>query len=263
MILTRRVALNGIWLDELDERIVVTGIKPADADENISTTDAAAGYGSRITGRGRTMLDVIVTFKLMINGRYGDGMLQASQLLERVNAWASNGGILTAAHKPDRRISVILAQAPGEDDLFQFGKKEYQITFRAYGVPYWEQETVRSVTFGGGSASGSNAIMVDGSAPTQVDVSLTNTSGMTINNATITVGGNTMYFENLGLGGGETLTIGHSDGLIRIRIGSRSAMQMRTDSSANDFRVNPGGNGVWFSAQRACRMTVSWRGRYL
>lgn len=263
MILTRRVALNGIWLDELDERIVVTGIHSADADENIATTDAAAGFGSRITGRGRTMLDVTVTFQMMINGRYGDGMQQASQLLERVNAWAKDGGILTAAHRPDRRISVTLAQAPGEDDLFQFGKKDFTITFRAYGIPYWEQETVRSVTFGGGNASGSNAIQIDGSAPTQADVSLANTSGMTINNATIHVGGKSMSFENLGLGGGETLTVDHVDGLIRIRIGSRSAMQMRTDTSADDFRVNPGGNGVWFSAQRACRMTVSWRGRYL
>lgn len=263
MILKRRVALNGLWLDEIDERIVVTGIKPSDANENITTTEAAGGYGSRITGRGRTMLDVIVSFQLMINGRYGDGMQQAAELLEKVNAWARNGGWLTAAHKPDRRISVMLAQAPGEDDVFGFGKKEYQLTFRAYGVPYWEQEQERSVTFGGGNSSGSNGISVDGSAQTQADVVLTNTSGMTINNATIHVGGKSMSFENLGLGGGESLTVDHSDGLVRIRIGGRSAMQMRTSSSADDFMINPGGNAVWFSAQRACRMTVSWRGRYL
>ena len=58
------------------------------------------------------------------------------------------------------------------------------------------------------------------------------------------------------------------DGLLRIRIRSaggayRSVMALRSISSADDFRVKPGTHGCSYSAQRACRMTVSWRARYL
>ena len=262
MQLTRRVALNGLWLDEVDPRICISGVEPGDGKETITSVDAAAGYGQRITNRRRNTLDIVIKFQLLQRGRIVENLQARAELLEKVNAWARNGGWMTLNYKPDRRVNVILAQAPGEGSLWDY-TKEFTLTFRAYSVPYWEQETERSVTFGGGSASGSSAIQVEGSAQTQADVYLTNTSGMTINNATIYVGGNTMYFENLGLGGGETLTIDHSDGLVRIRIGGRSAMQMRTSSSANDFKVSPGGNGVGFSAQRACRMSVRWRGRYL
>jgi hypothetical protein len=90
---------------------------------------------------------------------------------------------------------------------------------------------------------------------------------MTIQNATVSIGGKAMTFTNLGLGGSEALVIDHADGLLRIRIRSgssyRSAMAMRTVTSANDFMIAPGSRDCSYSANRACRMTVSWRARYL
>jgi len=270
MELKRRVALNGEQLDGVHAAVVIRSVEPADGKESISAVSAAAGYGQRITGYRRENVDMVVKFA--INIRKND-MERRAAVLEAVNAWAAQaarergGAYLTVNYKPDRRLHVVLAQAPGEGSLWDW-TKDFTITFRAYGVPYWEQETARSVVCGGSTNSGNTNMTVDGSAGTQADVQILNTSGMTISTVTATVNGQTMTFNNIGLGGNETLVIDHNDGLVRIRIRSaggayRSVMDKRSSSSANDFRVMPGTCNCSFTAQRACRMTVSWRARFL
>ena len=264
MICARRAALNNVFLDEVHEKIVIHGIEPSDGKETISATSAASGYGQRVTGARRDTLDITITFAIDI---HKDDMPGRSEALEAANAWAAiarDGAWLTLNYKPNRRIRVKLAQAPGEGSLWDYSK-DFTITFRAYGLPYWEEEVANSVTFGGGAASGSGTAQISGSALTQCDVELANMSGMTINNCTLSVGNKTMTFSSLGLGNGEALIVDHNDGLVRIRIrngGSyRSAMANR--AGANDFMIAPGNNGCSFSADRACRMTVSWRSRFL
>ena len=263
MILKRRVALNGVWLDEVDSRIVISGIEPGDGKENISATDTASGFGQRITRNQRSMLDVVIKFKLYEHGKTVAALSERALLLEKVNAWAQNGGYLTVNYKANRRLKVILAQAPGEGSLWDY-TKEFAMTFRAYTVPYWEDDNAQSIQMNS-TAQASWMINVGGSAETQCDVSIQNISGMQINSMTVNIGGNSMSFSNLGLNNGETLYIGHDDGLLRIRIQSgttlRSAMAAR--DGANDFKVLPGQRTCSFTAQRACRVIVSWRARYL
>ena len=264
MLLTRRVALNGVWLDELDSRIVINGIEPGEGRENIGATETAGGFGQRITFNRRSTVDIVVRFSLLQHGKSEAGMIERSQLLERVIAWARPGGYLTLNYKPDRRLSVVLVQAPGEGSMREFAK-EFTLTFRAYTVPFWEQETAQSAQLSAGAMTGGRLVVVDGSADTQFDAEVVNVSGMTVNDVTINIGNKTMVFSNLGLAGGETLLVDHLDGLVRIRIrrpGSyRSAMAYR--SGADDFLVSPGSQNCTFSASRACRVTVSWRARYL
>lgn len=268
MKLTRRVALNGKQLDTVDDRIVISSVEPADGRENISAVDAASGYGQRVTGNRRSTLDMVVKFRILEHGHTKNGLQGRAEVLEKVNAWAADGGVLTVNYKPERRLNVILAQAPGEGSLWDY-TKEFTITFRAYAIPYWEQENANSIVIGGSAATGSGTAVIDGSAKTQVNAQLYNNSGKEINTATVKVGSNTMEFSALALAGGETLVIDHtSNGLVRIRIrntvgGYRSAMAARSTSSANDFMVSPGNTACSFTAQRACRLTVSWRARYL
>ena len=268
MQLNRRVALNGIWLDELDYRIVISGVEPSDGKENISAVDAAAGFGQRITSNRRSTLDIVVRFRLLERGRTPEGMQARAELLEKVNTWAAGGGWLTVNYKPDRRLRVILAQAPGEGGMWDFSK-EFTLTFRAYGIPYWEKETPVSQTTAGNYMSGSGVLSVEGSAKTQANVELRNMSGMNVASASMTIAGKTMTFSGLGLGANETLVVDHSDdGLVRIRIrtagGSyRSAMALRSADSADDYVISPGQSSFSYTSQRSCRMTVSWRARFL
>ena len=265
MILNRRAALNGVWLDELDNRIVISGIEPGDGKDNITASDSAAGYGQRFIGNRRSTLDVSIRFKLLQRSRTEVNMAERAALIEKVNAWAKDGGVLTVNYKPNRRMNVVLVQAPGEGSLWDY-TKEYAITFRAYAIPYWEDEAANEAMIGGSTQTGSGTCTIEGSAKTQADVILENMSGAQINGCTVSVGGKTMTFSTAILAADEALVIDHKDGLVRIRIRDannayRSAMALREGS--DDFMVAPGACDLSYSAQRACRMTVNWRNRYL
>lgn len=262
MQLAHRAALNGVQLDEIDPRIIIKGIEGGAGKETVSTAGLGAGDGSRITGRRRDSIEVAVRFSMNIRR---NALSERAAVLEAVNAWAAKCGWLTINYKPDRRLLVDEAVTPGEGDLWK-RLSEYTITFRAHAVPYWqaESETGGSTGIGG---SGSGSFQAPGSAETVADAKLENMSGATINTASITIGGKTMSFTGLGLGGGKSLVIDHiiADGIpvVRIRAGIVSAMAKRTDGSADDFCIRPGTVGFSFSAQRACRLTVSCRGRFV
>lgn len=262
MVLSRRVSLNGAELDEIDPRIVITGIDEAEGNETADTAETAAGDGMRVTRKRRNFLDVTVRFAMDIHKKE---LQERSELLERVNRWAANGGTLRVNYKPERKILVALQKAPGAGDLFRW-TNDYAIVFRAFQVPYWVDET--SVTVSSSvTAGGSFQIEVGGSAETVADFTVENRSGKAINSVSLQIGGNAMQLsaENL-LPAGQTITIDHPENLrgpsvIRIRNGNGSIMKYRT--GANDFYCRPGTNTVTFSAQRAVRVTAMVRGRYL
>lgn len=259
MICAHRAALDGIQMDEIDPAIVIQRIEEAAPKETIQTAALAMG-GSRITQKRRESLDVVVRFAIDVRKRE---MARREEIIEKVNAWAMRGGILTISQRPERRIRVILAAAANTGDPWDW-TANYSLTFRALGVPYWEQASPTTGTTGIGTG-GSAAIPAEGSAQTVADVTIANMSGAAISTVSVTVGGQNMSFTDLGLGGGEKLVIDHDgQGYLRIRIqgtgGWRSAMARRT--GADDFFVAPGSVQAAFSAQRACQMTVSIRGRY-
>ena len=260
MIMKRRVALNGVELDSLDERIVISGIDEAAGKDSITAVGSAAGCGQRITGQKRDTLDVTVKFMMAIRS---DDMAAREELLEAVNGWAAEGGWLTVDHRPGRRLMVVLAPAPGSGDMFSWAN-EFTVVFRAYSVPYWtDSEATTAVSKN--ASSGSVSIEVPGNTKTVADIKIENMSGQAINNITVNVDGNEMVFKNLGMGGTAKMTLDHVQqaGLFyfRARIGSTSVMAKRT--GANDFYARPGSRTVTFSADRAVRVTASVRGRYL
>lgn len=263
MILSRRIALNGVQLDEVDERILIQSINAGAGKENAGAVAIGRG-GSRFTGRKRESTDTTVEFSIPIDM---DNMAARTEVFEKVAAWAAGGGWITTSEKPNRRIYGELAQFPAAGDMYEWTSR-YTITFRSYGVPYWEENDpvmayTEDVQTGGG------ILTVNGSAETQADVKLENKSGMEISTASITIGGKTMDFTSLGLMGDEALMIDHNhEGVLRIRIrdaggGVRSAMSKRSRESADDFFLKPGTHEYHFTAQRACRVTISVRGRFL
>lgn len=266
MRLTRRVALDYRELDELDPRILIQGVEPGAGKDTIGTVSLWGGTGSRVTGRHRDSLDVTVKFSLDIKR---DRYWERSEVFERIMTWASGGGWLTLSQKPGRRLRVVAAQLPSEGDPLEWTNR-FSITFRAYGVPYW-QDTQVTRTGSTGSASESLTLEVGGNTDTAAEAAITNTSGSTINALTLTAGGSTMAFSSLGLADGETLHIDHDDDgrrcVLRIRIESsggtfRSAMDKRTPQSSDDLSVLPGENAVTLSAGGAVTLRVWCHGRY-
>jgi hypothetical protein len=263
MILRHRVALDGAQLDELDERILVLGASDGAAKETVSAVNRFGGAGQRVTSRHRESLDVAVRFGLRIKPR---DMAGRSALFEKVAAWAAGGGWLTLSQKPNRCLHVTRAQLPAAGDPADWNA-EYTLTFTAYGVPYWQQQTPTALSVGS-TRSATRTLEVPGSADTSLNVSFKNLSGMEIATASIAARSSRFDLENLKLAANETLLIDHDDeGLLRIRIqgtgGFRSALACRTGQSDNDLTVSPGANTVRFTAQRAGQLAISCYGRYV
>lgn len=261
MVFSHRVALNGVELDEIDSRIIVQGIEEAAGKDQISAVSRFGGTGQRITNRHRDSLDVTVRFS--IHAKSGD-MATRNEIFEKVNAWAAAGGWLTINYKPDRRLRVIRAQAPAAGDQWKW-TNVYSIVFRAYGVPFWQQDPPGRLTASGSSIA--RQLGVAGSAETVLEATFKNTSGAVCNTLTIQAGDSTMAFTALGLANNEMLIIDHTeDGLLRIRIqnGSnyRSAMSSRTPESSDDMYVSPGTVSVILTAQRTGSLTITCSGRY-
>lgn len=258
MQLLHRAALNGVQLDELDNRIIIKGIEEGAGKESVSSVSLGATDGTRITGKRRDAVEVQVRFSLNIRR---DDLQSRSDLFEAINAWAVKGGYLTVNYKAGRRLYCDEVTLPGAGDQYK-RTNEYTITFKAHAIPYWQQDPAQSAQTGTGTAA-SGAITAIGSARSVADVELKNMSGANINTATITVNGYQMSFTNLGMGANETLKISHNDkGVLSIKVGTRSMMGKRSEGSADDLFVDPGNNSFSFSAQRACRMTISCRGRF-
>ena len=265
MILSKRVSLNNIWLDELSNRIVITGIEEAAGKDTLNTTAAAGWMGTRITQQRRDTLDVTVRFRILAEKR----MMQTREtILEKVNEWAStnSGGWLRVGHKENRRLQVVLVQTAAMGDPWNW-TNEYTIVFRAFSVPYWEFDGAVPQWSYNVSASGTGSISIGGNAPTQLSVIVTNKSGKTINSVSITIGSKTIAFTGLGLLANQQLIIGYTRSaevcVPFFRIGSTSVMAARTPTSADEFDMTPGTKTVRWTAERAVQVQIAFTERYL
>lgn len=267
MRLAHRVKLGGVHLDSIDPRIIIKGVDGGAGKDTVTAVATGAGDGTRITGKRRESVEVQVRFSMNIRR---DVIEERAEVLEAVNAWAVQGGWLEINYKPNRRLYVDEIVTPGEGDLWK-RLSEYTITFRARAVPYWQEKDEVSVTTKTSSGT-SGVIAVAGSAKTAMNAELLNMSGKKIDQATITIGGKSMSFTTLGMNADESLVIDHSitkgKNVIRIRIrntaGSyRSVLKYRTEGSADEFLADPGDCAFSFTAQRACRLTVKCRGRFV
>ena len=254
MQMQHRVALDGVWLDEVDSRIIIQKIETSDGKESINITSLAGSSGSRVSSPPhRDSLDILVKFAIRVKKKE---MAEREMILEKVNAWAFAGGWLTVNYKSNRRIRVFRAQAAGAGDPWEW-TKQYQIVFRACGVPYWQEDqpetlsraNVSDETFQFGQSGSENGVL---------DVSFQNTSGSTINTFSLSTNDSSMEFSALGLANNEMLVIDHDDNgkrcNLRIRIKStagvyRSALGKRTNGSSDDrtiihqIQIHAGGSG--------------------
>lgn len=268
MITSRRVSLNGGPLDQVDERIVIQAIEESAGKDSITAVSRGFGNGQRVTGRRRDYLDVTVRFGIL--AKY-DEMAAREEVLEAANTWAAKGGYLTVDHKPDRRIrKAELVSAPGAGNIRNW-TADFSMVLRAYGIPYWEAKTPATwIGAAAGSGGTGTYLEVPGNTETEADMLIENMSGQRVEYVNIRAGSSVMSFSDLALAAGEALAIDHDDdGILRIRIrnaaktGYRSAMLSRSPGSADDLTVKPGNIYFSMSAQRACRPTVTVRGRWL
>ena len=258
MILSRRAAMNGQYLDELHERIVIRGIDLGEIGNTVSTTTRMGGAGQRITGDHYDTLEVTVTFAIFVPQ---DELITRRQIYEDACKWALQGGWLTISYMPDRRLWVDKVQISGAGELRNWNG-EYSIRFQAYSVPFWQDVIPSSVTKTS-YTSGTFTLPVPGQFRTVAEVEYKNTSGSAVTSFSITVGGSTIALSGISIADNATLKITHeNNGLLRILNGSSSVYDKRTAASADDLYVDPGDATVSVTAGGAGTLKVSCRGRY-
>lgn len=266
MELSRRVALEGVQLDEAHERIAIQGVSTP-APKASTGAAARAGGGSRRTGGNRDSLEITVSFTIIIKKAR---MTERDAALDAANAWAAiaaDGAWMTYSGKPGKRIRVYLDEPASLGDAREAGKT-FTVKFRAYGVPYWEDETAASVTLADGSyATGS--LSVGGNARTVAGAYILNISGAVMQTLIVQCGSSAFRLTGLAAGAGSAVIIDHNpEGLLIIRVleagGTvRSVLGRREADSSDDLYVSPGMAAVSVSADRAVRATFTARGRWL
>ena len=257
MILTRRAALDGVQLDELHDAIVIRGIEPGTPNETLQATGRMGGAGQRVTVQHWDMLEAKVTFAIDIPKRE---MAARREVFDLVKGWALSKGWLTVNERPDRRMHVDKVIFPDAGDLWDW-TRDYTIAFRAYGVPFWQDEAPASAVTQS-ITNGTAVITVPGDTETVLDLKFENISGQNIANFAVTAGGNEMTLTGVNLAARQALVISHTpDGLLTAKKGTADVYALIR--GADDLNVKPGEQSVKITATRAGRLTLSCAGRYL
>lgn len=258
MQLSRRISRGGIQLDEIDESIVIRSVDPGVPNENEGSTDLQGGFGSRMTNQHWRSLEASVTYAIKL---YKNEMVRRRQVFDAANAWALAAGWLRTNQMEGRRLWVDKVVVPGAGDMREW-LNEYTILFRAYRVPFWQDELPTEVRKNKISR-GSVTAEIGGTAPNVLDLSFENVSGKQINDVTFTVGSQTLQLKGVNLGAGETLSLSHTnDGVLRVRAGSRNVYGLLR--GADDAYVEAGETvTVAVDANRAGNLTVKHYARWL
>ena len=258
MILSRRVSLGGVQLDELHEAIVIRSVDPGVPHEETGAVSRMGGWGMRMTGQHWESLDAEVTFAINVDKR---AIQLRRDIFDAVVAWANRPkNYLRYNGMGDRRLYIDKVVVPGSGEL-RNRNAEYTIVFRAYSIPFWETETAETVTRAN-ITSGTVQIEIGGTAPGVLDIDFRNISGQTISNFSVKAGNRTLKLQGVNITANETLKFSHGmDGILRITSGSRNVYSLL--SGADDLYVEPGTATVTVEATRAGALTLSNHARWL
>lgn len=247
--------MNDVAIRDIDSRIHVVNITDNEPEMETAWGTNPGQNGQRLLNRTRKSLKVTLEFD--IKELYN--LAQRAAIVDAVNAWAQSG-VLKVSYRDGQRLRVNCT-SPAAFNGARDVTSTYTVEFEAAASPYWEDENPTTLTLSG--TTGSGTIIVPGSAPAVPEISVKTTGG-SMDALTLTFAGNSMEFLSLGMANNKTLKITHTEsGWLKIAVGNTSKLNKRTAASADDFKTAPGSVAVSFTAEVACDVTFSVRGRYL
>lgn len=254
--------MPGRHIDATMDGVALTtigGIIVKEAHEDAPTMEITSGerpgrYGQLLLGKKRQSLKVAVECLIMEIHNLATRTAKAEALAK----WA-DGSVLELSNHPGRVLNGYLSAAPALGEVRDYNST-LRVEFTADVIPYWEDKTATTVTDSGTEESGN--LTVPGSAPTPISITVKPNSG-TLTSFSVTVGGQTIALTDISVGTLQTLYIDRdARDSLRIRRGSTSYMSKRTAASADDLMVNPGTVAYSFTANTACSVTFSFKGRW-
>lgn len=248
------VFLNGLSLEAISPEILIHDIEYTPVSIRNETFALARRQGAHITRRYIDSNSVSVLFEIQAYD-----ISERQTILNRVNRWAKNGGVLQTTDRTGQRLRCICEQFPSITSVKTRGQ-ELRITFSAHSLPFWESVSPAKLTLTGTSASGSLYV------PGNVDgafVELTATANGALTDITFTAGDTELTLSGLNIASGRKIIIAYDDDMIQsIKTGNTSLLNKRTGS--DDLIVKSGETESFaLTANVACTVEYRVRGLWL
>ena len=245
--------MDGVALSSVG-RVLIRQVHEEAPSLAIQTGEKAAGYGQRLLSKKRQSLKVSLDCQI----RELFDLAARSRAAEEISRWAQ-GSILELSNHADRRLHAYCSAEPALGDVRDY-TASIRVEFTADAVPYWEDRAPAQLVKTGSSGSGS--LLVPGTAEAPMCVTVKPTGGA-LSSFTVDVDGQQIALSGLSVAQNALLLIERDarDDLV-IRSGETRLMNKRSAASADDLFVKPGIASVSFTANTACDVTFSIRGRW-
>ena len=279
------VTLGGVALSTLSDKIYIRDIIEEPYEEEIFKASKAYYAGQRVSKKVRRALSVRVVF--VVRERNPQ---KRAEIFDSIASWAESDRTLYVNYRTITRVTengytytegrklsrVVVTEPPAINSANKW-TQDVAITFTAFDVPYWEDESKYMYSFSANTLDifsryqYSGNIYNRGTAESPVTMRITNDSSSQLQSMNIRCGNSWFYFEKLDIDPGAGLEIDYdsdsgilqilerrSDGLL-----GGNKMPCRTAESQDDLMISPGAVSVQVSANVAVSGYFYCRGRYL
>lgn len=279
------VTIGSVALSTLSDKIYIRDIIEEPYEEEIFKASKAYYAGQRVSKKVRRALSVRVVF--VVRERNPQ---KRAEIFDSIASWAESDRTLYVNYRTitrvtesgytyteGRRLSRVVVTEPPAITSANKWTQDVAITFTAFDVPYWEDESKYMYSFAANTLDifsryqYSGNIYNRGTAESPVTMRITNDSSSQLQSMNIRCGNSWFYFEKLDIDPGAGLEIDYdsdsgilqilerrSDGLL-----GANKMPCRTAESQDDLMISPGAVSVQVSANVAVSGYFYCRGRYL
>lgn len=279
------VTLGSVALSTLSDKIYIRDIIEEPYEEEIFKASKAYYAGQRVSKKVRRALSVRVVF--VVRERNPQ---KRAEIFDSIASWAESDRTLYVNYRTitrvtesgytyteGRRLSRVVVTEPPAITSANKWTQDVAITFTAFDVPYWEDESKYMYSFAANTLDifsryqYSGNIYNRGTAESPVTMRITNDSSSQLQSMNVRCGNSWFYFEKLDIDPGAGLEIDYdsdsgilqilerrSDGLL-----GGNKMPCRTAESQDDLMISPGAVSVQVSANVAVSGYFYCRGRYL
>lgn len=224
------VWLNCQGLQDVDPAIRITDVQEQEPQQLHSASPLAAGGGRHVLRHDRQQLAVTVFFSI----RERDPARRSS-ILQKVKAWAHEGGTLTLSQRPGQRLRVLGGQA-GPLSALRW-TQDLSLTFMTSRSAFWEDDIPTQ-------ADASSPLSLPGDAsdtPLDLRWRCTVAGPLTL---TVTTPLSSITFCDLPAAAGQELLLSHESGVLTASMGGSDVLPFRTPESSDDLLLACGRRSV-------------------
>lgn len=220
MISRYEVYLNGVALSSVNPDILILDVQYSPANFTTETYTTAKRQGARIHRRYVDKASVTVSFAIR---KYG--IQDRQTVCADVVAWAKNGGVLQTNDRNGQRLRCVCETFPVVQSVLRW-TDPLTMTFSAYALPFWEEETPSVLHLTGTSDGGTLYVPgnIDGAM-----IEATVTANASLTSVNLSANGKTMILSGLSVASGETIVLSYDDEMIQsIKVGTTSILNKRS-----------------------------------